>query len=202
MEFCLLMILRIFPTVKSLSLSIILTVNFLRPVDLFIGFSARRILASLLLLLAAFPLRAQQDSLMSILETELNRSMLELKKASTPAYYIDYRVHDANYASMRASFGSLIHSVTNRNRILMTRVKVGDYKLDNTHPPEPGEMNYSPGYSGFGRTMLPYENNPLAIRYSIWTATQTEYKQALEAFKSVKESSEQTGAKPSGVADF
>jgi TldD protein len=202
MEFCLLMFLRIFPTVKSLSLSIILTVNFLIPVDRFIGFSARRIFASLLLLLLALPLRAQQDSLMSILETELTRSMQELKKAATPAYYIDYRVHDAHYAGMRATFGSLIHSVTNRNRILMTRVKVGDYKLDNTHPPEPGEMNYSAGYSGFGRTMLPYENNAMAIRYSIWTATQTEYKQALEAFKAVKTASEQPGNKPSSVPDF
>ncbi|WP_143785718.1 metallopeptidase TldD-related protein [Ohtaekwangia koreensis] len=170
--------------------------------NVFQGFSARRIFICLSLFSVSSSVWAQQDSLMNILQAELTRSMQELKKATIPAYYIDYRVHDIQYAHLQASFGSLTQSVANKNRVLMTRVKVGDYKFDNTHPMSLREMNYMPGSGGSGRAMLPYENDALAIKYGVWTATQGEYKQALETYKSVKASSERVGAQPSVIPDF
>ena len=120
---------------------------------------------------------------MVILETELNREFKELKKATVPAYYIDYYVDDIQYASLNASFGSLIQSTSNKNRILATRVRVGDYQFDNTHPVTQRESNFIPPQGGLGPVMLPYENDPLALQFGLWQATQNEYKQAIETFK-------------------
>ncbi|MBA4054133.1 MAG: hypothetical protein C0490_05425, partial [Marivirga sp.] len=167
----------------------------------FIGHSERYIVSFFLLILPAF-LYAQEDSLMTILESELNREFKELKKAPIPAYYIDYYVDDMEYATLNASFGSLIQSSTNKNRILATRVRVGDYEFDNTHPVSLRESNIMPPQGGMGPVMLPYENKPLAIQFGLWQATQNEYRQALEALKILRNSSARRDTASMRVSDF
>ena len=132
---------------------------------------------------------AQQDSLLFLLEKELKREFTELKKAQVPAYYIDYHVDDIEYASLNASFGSLTQSAISKNRVLATRVRVGDYTFDNMHPMNPDEGTFLPG-GGFGPVMLPYENNAKAIQFSLWKTTQNEYKHAVDAYKTIKNASE------------
>lgn len=168
---------------------------------MFIGHSLRYIVSLFLLSLPAF-MYGQEDSLMTILETEIGREFKELKKAPIPAYYIDYYVDDIEYATLNASFGSLIQSATNKNRILATRVRVGDYEFDNTHPVSLRESNIMPPQGGMGPVMLPYENKPAAIQFGLWQATQNEYRQALEAFKILRNSSARRDSVSNRVADF
>ena len=149
-----------------------------------------------------FPVLAQTDSLMLILETELNREFQELKKAPVPAYYIEYYVDDIQYSTVTASFGSLTQSMTGKNRVLATRVRVGDYQFDNTHPVSPSEGNYMPTQGGLGPSMLPSENNAAAIKFGLWRATQSEYKQAISAYKILKDASERHPAAPVRIDDF
>jgi len=158
----------------------------------------------LYLFLAAFslPALAQNDSLMHILETELNREFQELKKAQVPAYYIEYYVDDFQYATVTASFGSLTQSITGKNRVLATRIRVGDYQFDNTHPVSPSDGNFMPPQGGLGPSMLPSENNEAAIKFGLWRATQNEYKQAISAYKILKDASERHPAAPVRIDDF
>lgn len=166
-----------------------------------IGQSVRYALCFIVITIPAF-LYAQEDSLMVILESELNREFKELKKAAVPAYYIDYYVDDIEFATLNASFGSLIQSATNKNRILATRVRVGDYEFDNTHPVSLREASIMPPQGGMGPVMLPYENKIPAIRFGLWQATQNEYRQALDAFKMLRNSSSRRDSASTHVADF
>src|SRR5688572_11639480 len=144
---------------------------------------------------------AQQDSLLLVLETELHREFAELKKAQVPAYYIDYHVDDIEYATLNASFGSLTQSASSKNRVLAARVRVGDYAFDNMHPVSPDDGNFLP-QGGFGPVMLPYENNAKALQFTLWKATQNEYKQAVDAYKMIKNASERRPRTASAINDF
>ena len=170
--------------------------------DMIFGHSARCVALSFLLFYLSTSLWAQDDSLMIILETELSREFKELKKAPVPAYYIDYYVDDIQHATLNASFGSLIHSSCNKNRVLATRVRIGDYQFDNTHPPTSREGNFMPPQGGLGPVMLPYENDAVALQFGLWRATQNEYKQSIATFKMLRNSAERSDTASSGVGDF
>jgi TldD protein len=146
--------------------------------------------------------RGQQDPLMSIVAEELTREFKALGQASMPAYYMHYYVNDVEYATISASFGSLVHSSINRNRVLSTQVRVGGYQFDNTHPGsiENGEFGGFAG--GTGATVLPLDNDPDAIRTGLWQSATSEYKLALEAYKAMRNRRPTSDSLKTSVADF
>src|SRR5690349_6086327 len=130
-----------------------------------------------LLVLSSLPgAYAQQDTLMSIVAEELDREFKALSQASMPVYYMHYYVNDVEYATISASFGSLVHSSINRNRVLSTQVRLGNYQFDNTHPGsiENGEFGGFAG--GASARVLPLDNDRDAIQTSLWQAATREYK--------------------------
>lgn len=145
---------------------------------------------------------AQQDSLMSIVIDELNREFKSLGQASVPAYYMHYHVNDIEYATITASLGSLVHSSINRNRVLSTQVRIGSYQFDNTHPGsiENGEFGGFAG--GTGATVLPLDNDPDAIRTGLWQSATSEYKFALEAYKTLRNRRANSDSAKNSIADF
>jgi TldD protein len=153
-----------------------------------LGYIKRRLGVFLLFVLPAFAVRAQ-DSLITVLEAELARSFTELKKATVPAYYIDYRVDDVANLHLNTSFGSLVRAGSDKSRVLVSRVKVGSYEFDNTHPQGPDDFEM---HEGSDPTELPYENEKIALRMGIWMTTQNEYKQALRGFKAARQARERT----------
>jgi TldD protein len=147
------------------------------------------------------PVAAQKDPLLGVLTSELDREISELRKATYPAYYIDYSVNDIEYASLNASFGSLIRSNHNKNRILATQVRVGDYQFDNTHPIGAQDGNLMPPRGGNGPVMLPIDDDTKALQVGLWRATQNEYKVAMESYKALR-SLPSTARDSSITADF
>ncbi len=145
---------------------------------------------------------AQQDTLMSIISEELDREFKALSKATTPVYYMHYYVNDVEYATISASFGSLVHSSINRNRVLSTQVRVGNYQFDNTHPGsiENGEFGGFTG--GAGARVLPLDNNNDAIRAGLWQSATNEYKMAMEAFKAIRNRRANSDSVKTSIADF
>lgn len=143
-----------------------------------------------------------QEVLLEIMEEELNREMESLQKAEFPPYFIDYRVDDVSDVTISASFGSLTQSNEERSRILTTNVKVGDYKLDNSH--EVSSTGYGYNGNGFGNinAILPLDDNPLAIKQTLWRSTTTEYENATEAYKIVKNNLPAEKENHTEIADF
>lgn len=124
----------------------------------------------------------KKDILLSTLQEELAREMTALEKANQPPYYLDYRVTDTNIISIGASSGSLVRSSHDRNRYLVTRIRIGSRQFDNTHPINGNRMNEGWGVS------LPLDDEPDALHYALWRATENEYRRVIENYKSAQAS--------------
>jgi TldD protein len=115
---------------------------------------------------------AKGDALLEALLTELDRSKSELKMDQVkPPYYIEYRVNDMDTFSSEAAFGALRESDRSHLRFLRVVVRIGDYKQDSF---------YGQGV-GTG-SILPLDNNPIALRRQIWLLTDEAYKSAADAY--------------------
>lgn len=145
---------------------------------------------------------AQEDRLLSIVENELKREMAEFSKVGEPPYFLSYRINDVQTAVVTSSFGSLTASQNDRFRILVTDIKVGDYKFDNSHPINSFEDIDVPTYGGWGgeSVELPQDDQPEAIKLMLWQQTQDSYRSALNMYKALK-NSPQTG-RDENVDDF
>ncbi len=127
----------------------------------------------------------EDDKFLGILQRELNREVTEFARLPQPPYFISYRVNDDEQVLIGSSFGSLTQSFSNRERALNVRVRVGDYLVDNTHPiSEDGMMGQE--FGGFESGSLPLDDVEDAIRYSLWSATDDRYRDALILYSAVK----------------
>ena len=106
-------------------------------------------------------------------------------------YYIEYRVNDVDDYTAEAAFGALVQSQRVHVRILRVVVRIGDYKQDSYFSQGVGETN-----------ILPLDNDPIALRHQIWTATDEAYKSAGEAFAEKQAALKQFSADPNAVDDF
>ena len=114
---------------------------------------------------------AQGDGLLEALLTELERSKSRLKMDQVqPPYFIEYRVNDVEDYSAEAAFGALRENQHTHLRVLRVIVRIGDYKQDSFYGPGQGES-----------TILPLDNDSIALRHQIWLATDEAYKGAGQA---------------------
>jgi TldD protein len=111
------------------------------------------------------------DPLLQAMQQELARSKSELKMDNVPGpYYIEYRLSDVEEYDAEAAFGALRQDQHMHARSVRVVVRVGDYKQDSY---------YGPG-TGFV-TFAPLDNDPIALRRQLWTATDQAYKAASQA---------------------
>jgi predicted Zn-dependent protease len=115
---------------------------------------------------------AEKDPMLKAMLTEMDRSMshLQLKDFAKP-FYIQYRIQDVDDFQTKAEFGATEGSQRAHQRVVRVTVRVGDYKSD------------SSGGRGDGALQLTaLDNDPIALRSSLWTATDQAYKAALSAY--------------------
>ncbi len=75
----------------------------------------------------------QKDPLFDAMQDELKRSLtLSLGQLEHP-YYLNYVIEDEHVWSATAALGALVGSSTDNYRVPSVRVRVGDYKFDNTN---------------------------------------------------------------------
>lgn len=125
---------------------------------------------------------AQQAAVMEALRLELNRSRTQLKAREFPApYFIAYRLNDLSTVSIAARAGGVYEDNHDRQRGLYTEVRVGDYGFDNTG----GSRYQGGGFGFFGWSrppMITLDANVGAIRFDLWSGTDSAYKQAVSKF--------------------
>ncbi|NDJ14821.1 MAG: hypothetical protein EBY17_27120 [Acidobacteriia bacterium] len=114
------------------------------------------------------------DPLFDGMKAELLRGQtLALGQLDKP-YYISYALDEGHVWSGQATFGGLISSADSKFRIPEVRLRIGDYKFDNT--------NFAGGFGGGPRYDLgafPLDDDPLVARRYYWLATDSAYKGAL-----------------------
>ncbi len=145
-----------------------------------------KILIISLWLSSALGLSAQQaDPVLSAMKGELNRSFQNLKKATPPPYFLSYQLTDNRAVVITASFGALTGSTEGKTRLLDVDLRVGDYKLDNTHPIREGSA-----FGAFGERMgeprMPLDDAPDALSVALWQVTENRYRRAVEQLEHVK----------------
>ena len=117
----------------------------------------------------------QPDPLLQAMREELDRSKAQLKMDNVAApYYIEYHLWDMDEYDAEAAFGALREEQRTHARTLRVVVRVGDYKQD----------SYGPGYAGV--SLAPVDDDPIALRWQLWLATDQAYKAASEALAAKK----------------
>jgi TldD protein len=129
---------------------------------------------------AALP---EGDVVFSAMKDEIARSMakLDMDKLGKPCF-LSYYVQDGHSFGVSASFGELEKYSSRDYRRFKVDLRVGSYKLDNSH--------YAPsawdGYTAESDQYSPFEENYDALRFSLWSVTDRAYKDALETFSKKK----------------
>ena len=135
---------------------------------------------------------AKGDVLLESLLTELDRSKAQLKMEQVQApYYIEYRVNDVDEYTADAAFGSIRDTDRRRVRVLRVVVRIGDYKQDSFYNQGTGSAS-----------ILPLDDDPIALRRQIWLLTDEAYKNAADAYAEKLAALKQFSADPSPVDDF
>jgi len=115
---------------------------------------------------------AEKDPVLKAMLTELDRSMSQLQlKGFAKPLFIQYRIEEIDDFETKAEFGSSEGSNRAHQRVARVTVRVGDYKTD------------SSGGRGDGSLELAaLDDDPVALRSALWTATDQAYKAALAAY--------------------
>ena len=141
---------------------------------------------------AAAHATAKGDGLLEALLTELDRSQTQLKMNQVQApYYIEYRVNEVEDLGIEAAFGALRENQHIHVRVLRVVVRVGDYKQDSYFARGQGETS-----------ILPLDNDPIALRRQLWLATDQAYKAAGQALAEKQAGLKQFSVDPNPVDDF
>jgi hypothetical protein len=135
---------------------------------------------------------AKGDALLESLLTELDRSQAQLKMDQVLApYYIEYRVNDVDEYTADAAFGSIRDTDRRRVRVLRVVVRIGDYRQDSFYNQGTGSAS-----------ILPLDDDPIALRRQIWLLTDEAYKNAADAYAEKLAALKQFSADPSPVDDY
>jgi TldD protein len=135
---------------------------------------------------------AKGDPLLEALLAELDRSKAQLKMDQVKApYYIEYRVNDVDGFDSEAAFGALRDSQRSHLRVLRVVVRIGDYKQDSYYNQGTGSAS-----------ILPTDDDPIALRRQIWLLTDDAYKSAADAYAEKLATLKQYTAELNPVDDF
>lgn len=125
---------------------------------------------------------ADIDDLVETLGGAVERAMEGLADRQFPPYFISYLVTELERQTVSASFGAIERAEDTHRRILDTDVRIGSYKLDNTHRLR-GQMRRR--HQGSHSTGFPLDAGRPAKR-SLWKATENQYRSAEERYKKVR----------------
>jgi predicted Zn-dependent protease len=112
------------------------------------------------------------DAMLKAMQTELEREKAQLiLPGMQRPYFIEYRLDDFSSYEAVANYGALTREEEGRQRVVRVTVRIGDYNVDS-----------STGRGDGAVQLAPEDNNPDALRYALWTATDEAYKNALRAY--------------------
>lgn len=124
----------------------------------------------------------KNNLLLKAMEEELNRSMKGLgEKGNPPPYFISYDITETKNIMIIASYGALRRSSTEHSRLLDVEVRVGDYKLDNTH-----RLRGMYDFRYPVPVSISLEDDLDALKSALWLETDKKYKEAMGRLIQVK----------------
>lgn len=114
------------------------------------------------------------------LMAEMERAMRGLQLPQRqPPYFLAYTLLDVEQRLVIGQLGTVIQSQRQVGRTLRPEVRVGSMTLDNSFAVSEGAM---PGVEAFGQELV-LDDDPTALRTSIWLATDAAYRAATAALE-------------------
>jgi len=114
----------------------------------------------------------KDDPILRAMQAELDREQAQLLLPGMQRpYFIEYRLDDFSTYEAVANYGALVREDTGHQRAIRVTIRIGSYETDSSSSRGDGVA-----------TLAPTDNNPEAIRYCLWTATDEAYKAALRAY--------------------
>lgn len=128
--------------------------------------------------------KTAQASLIDTLAEELGYSMEHLVAPDgNRPYYLAYTVYDEHQSVVGATLGAVNRDDRTDERNLNIDLRVGDYKLDNTHQLR-GRGSSRP--MGSGNIAIALSDQPDSIRHTLWYNTDRIFKQAVKRLAQIK----------------
>ncbi len=146
------------------------------------------------------PTSAVPHPLMRHLADELQYSMNNLKGPDgTGPYYINYTVYEEHQAVVSGAFGAITRNYRTDDRKLNIDMRLGNYGLDNTHQLRGAGRAHE---SGSGNIPLSLDDDPEAVRHTLWYHTDRIFKRAARRLTKVKTNLRVKVAEEDRSADF
>lgn len=130
---------------------------------------------------------AREDELVNVIAEELKHSMEHLvTEDGTKPYFLAYTIIRTDSAVVSGSLGAVEQNALRSRRLLDVDVRVGDYALDSTRQIRGGAADGRFGRRADGTAQAPLEDHPLAVKHTLWQATDSAFKSAVERFQRVR----------------
>jgi TldD protein len=130
------------------------------------------VLSSSVVTFAAAPELPKDDPILRAMQTELDREQAQLLLPGMQRpFFIEYRLDDFNSYEAVANYGALVREEAGHQKIIRVTVRIGSYETDSSTSRGEGSVG-----------LAPTDDNPEALRYCLWTATDEAYKNALRAY--------------------
>jgi predicted Zn-dependent protease len=121
---------------------------------------------------AAAPESPKDDPILRAMQAELDREQAQLLLPGMQRpYFIEYSLDDLSTYEAVANYGALVREEGGHQRVIRVTVRIGGYQTDSSSSRGEGTI-----------ALAPLDDNPQAIRYCLWTATDEAYKNALRAY--------------------
>ncbi len=128
--------------------------------------------AAIVLALSSVCVKAEEkDPMLKAMQDELAREKAIVLSGMQAPYFIEYRMDDMHTYEAVANYGAPTREEENHQRIVRVTVRVGSYEHDSS----------SSRGDGFVQ-LAPQDNDPDALKYALWTATDEAYKNALRSY--------------------
>jgi hypothetical protein len=139
------------------------------------------------------PADAQKDPVLKAMLEELDRSrrQLQLQDMQKP-FFIQYALDDLDNYDAYVIYGALSVQREQHRCVVRVTVRIGDYKTDSS-PANQGNEG--------ALQIAAVDDNPAALRFALWAATDLAYKSALNAYTQ-KQAALKAVQTPAGADDF
>ncbi len=121
----------------------------------------------------AFAQTAQpSDPILTAMQQELAREQAQLVlPGMLRPYFIEYRLEDIRSYDAVANYGALTKESENRQRVVRVELRIGSDTSDSSSARGDGSL-----------ALAPRDDDPAAMKFALWSATDEAYKNALRAY--------------------
>ena len=130
------------------------------------------VVASMMCSIATAQTATVSDPILAAMQQELSREQAKLVLPGMQRpYFMQYRLEDFSTWDAIANYGALTSETSNHQRVVRVEVRIGDYASDSSSARGEGSLQ-----------LAPEDNDPAALKFALWTATDEAYKNALRAY--------------------